>query len=78
MLFLHPRGVKCARGEGAMSVFSLQLLQALVHSGNDWSLLMINERITQDILTYHKVAPLAFNSLMHLTMTVIMFDWSLV
>ena len=42
-MFFNPNGVKCARGEGAISVFSLQLLQALVHSGNDWSLLMINK-----------------------------------
>ena len=62
------------RGEGAISVFSLQLLQAIVHSGNDWSLLMINEKITRIYLLIIRWLLLAENSLMHMTMTAVMFD----
>ena len=57
-----------------MSVYSLQLLKALFHSGNDWSLLMINEKITRIYLLIIRWLLLAENSLMHMTMTAVMFD----
>ena len=67
---------KCARekgGGGNVSIFT-SIVRGTLPSGNDWSLLMINEKITRIYLLIIRWLLLAEHSLMHMTMTAVMFD----
>ena len=71
MLLLHL-SVPGRRGQH-VSIFT-SIVTGTLPSGNDWSLLMINEKITRIYLLIIRWLLLAENSLMHMTMTAVMFD----